>query len=109
MMMYCVLRSLVSTMPNGDPDFNVKELERFFSALAPVLEGFAQRHNLRLEKYYHEEPSWGFLCRHPSGVSVRLRYSAPMKRPSVFVRIGGTTISMRQHDFLEPPAWGQCR
>ena len=54
-------------MPNGNPDFNVKELERFFSALAAVLEGFAQRHNLRLEKYYHQAPSWGFLFRHPSG------------------------------------------
>ena len=54
-------------MPNGNPDFNVKELERFFSALAAVLEGFAQRHNLRLQKYYHQAPSWDFLFRHPLG------------------------------------------
>ena len=54
-------------MPNGDPDFKLKELERFFSVLAAVFESFAQRHNLRLEKYYHQAPSWGFLFRHPSG------------------------------------------
>src|SRR5439155_15236553 len=61
------ISEFVATMPNGNPDFNVKELGRFFSALAAVLEGFAQRHNLRLEKYYHQAPSWGFLFRHPSG------------------------------------------
>ena len=57
-------------MPNGDPDFDVKErieLDRFFSALAPALESFAPRHNLRLQKYYHQFPSWDFLFRHPSG------------------------------------------
>jgi len=54
-------------MPNGDPDFDVKDLERFFSAFATVLENFAQQLNLRLEKYYHQSPSWGFLFRHPSG------------------------------------------
>ncbi len=42
-------------------------------------------------------------------VSLRLRYSAPMKRPSVFFPIGGMTISTRQHAFLEPPALGRCR
>ena len=74
-------------MPNGNPDFNVKELERFFSALAAVLEGFAQRHNLRLEKYYHRSTTTkrlrGISC---SGthraVSARLRYSALVKRLS---------------------------
>jgi hypothetical protein len=57
-------------MPNGDPDFDAKgrrELDRFFSALAPALESFAQQNNLRLQKYYHQAPSWGFLFRHPSG------------------------------------------
>jgi hypothetical protein len=75
----------VSTMPNGDPDFNVKELERFFSALASVLESFAQRHNLRLEKYYHQAPSWGFLYwlsrgRQTSTHSLTLDAKAPMSR-----------------------------
>jgi hypothetical protein len=54
-------------MPNGSPEFNVRELERFFSVLAAILESFAQRHHLRLEKYYHQAPSWAFLFRHPSG------------------------------------------
>jgi len=57
-------------MPNGDPDFGLKqkpELERFFGVIGTVLEEFAQRHNLRIEKYYHQSPSWSFLFRHPKG------------------------------------------
>ena len=57
-------------MPNGDPDFGVKqkpELERFFGVIGTVLEEFAGRHNLRIEKYYHQSPSWDFLFRHPKG------------------------------------------
>ena len=43
------------------------ELESFFAPLADVLQSFGERHNLKLEKYYHEEPSWSFTFRHPSG------------------------------------------
>ncbi len=32
-----------------------------------MLEGFADRHNLRLERYYHQNPTWDFLFRHPAG------------------------------------------
>jgi hypothetical protein len=53
-------------MPNGDPGFDVKELERFFSPQAAALQSFAQRHHLRLKKYYHQSPSWRFLFRHPT-------------------------------------------
>ena len=28
---------------------------------------FANRHNIKIEKYYHESPTWSFLFRHPSG------------------------------------------
>jgi hypothetical protein len=43
------------------------DLEGFFAPLAAVLQSFGERHNLKLEKYYHEEPSWSFTFRHPSG------------------------------------------
>lgn len=43
------------------------ELESFFAPFAAVLQSFRERHNLKLEKYYHEEPSWSFTFRHPSG------------------------------------------
>jgi hypothetical protein len=59
-------------MPNGDPDFHLNEqpkLEAFFEPLAEVLTAFAQRHNVKLQKYYHQAPSWDFTFRHPqSGV-----------------------------------------
>jgi hypothetical protein len=56
-------------MPNGDPRSNVKmqELDEFFRTIAEVLTQFAQRHNLKLQKYYHESPSWSFTFRHPKG------------------------------------------
>ena len=62
-------------MPNGDPDFGLHQkpkLERFFRVIATVLEGFARRHNLRIEKYYHQSPSWSFLFRHPKGGTAKV-------------------------------------
>lgn len=55
-------------MPNGGgPEFvaQLPQLESFFSKIATVLETFAQKHNLKLEKYYHDFPAWSFLFRHP--------------------------------------------
>jgi hypothetical protein len=57
-------------MPNGNPKFHEEELpalEAFFSQIADVLNQFASRHNLMLDKYYHESPSWRFNFRHPKG------------------------------------------
>jgi len=55
-------------MPNGHQDFAEKEkplLDAFFKPVAPVMEKFAEQHNLRLEKYYHQFPDWSFIFRHP--------------------------------------------
>jgi hypothetical protein len=57
-------------MPNGHPKFHEEELpvlEAFFSQIADVLNQFASRHNLMLDKYYHESHSWRFNFRHPKG------------------------------------------
>lgn len=57
-------------MPNGTPDFHQAiepEYARFFEPVAIELCAFAERHNLKLEKYYHEAPVWSFLFRHPGG------------------------------------------
>ena len=57
-------------MPNGNPNFATEELpalEAFFNPLAPVLERFADEHNLVVDRYYHDAPSWDFRFRHPSG------------------------------------------
>ena len=57
-------------MPNGDPDFHLREapkLDAFSRPIAEVLIDFARRHNLKLQKYYHQAPSWDFTFRHPQG------------------------------------------
>ena len=57
-------------MPNGDPSFDEKKLpflEAFFDRIALPLNTFAQRHNLRIEKYTHQSPSWDFTFKHPKG------------------------------------------
>ncbi len=57
-------------MPNGDPNFDdttLPKLEDFFAPFADACERFAVRHNIRIEKYYHEFPAWSFLFRHPAG------------------------------------------
>jgi len=53
-------------MPNGDPHFDVDGIEGFFSSLRSSIEAFAERHNLRIQKYYHDSPSWDLLFRHPA-------------------------------------------
>ena len=57
-------------MPNGSADFHKKELpalEAFFAPMADVLNEFGSRHNLMLDRYYHESPSWRFNFKHPKG------------------------------------------
>lgn len=57
-------------MPNGNPKFHEEELpalESFFGPIADLLNQFASRHHLMLDKYYHDSPSWRFNFRHPKG------------------------------------------
>src|SRR4051812_24365948 len=55
-------------MPNGSPDFAETErplLEQFFAPVAGCLEHFGLEHNLLLTRYWHQEPCWDFMFRHP--------------------------------------------
>jgi len=57
-------------MPNGDPDFahtTLPQLEALFAPLSEACHRFAKRHNIKIQKYYHEFPAWSFLFRHPAG------------------------------------------
>ena len=54
-------------MPNGNPDFDPKATEQWFAQIAGVLMSFAQRHNLLVDRYYHDSPSWTFRFIHPQG------------------------------------------
>jgi hypothetical protein len=79
-------------MLNGHPEFgpgfteaDYRAIRSFFAGIAPALEAFADKHNLKIDKYYHESPTWTLMFRHPqkgiamieverlSGCSLRLR------------------------------------
>lgn len=60
----------MESVPNGNPKFREEELpglELFFSSIADTLNEFAAKHNLRIDRYYHQSPSWAFRFRHPKG------------------------------------------
>jgi len=60
-------------MPDGGASAeHFAELERFFAPLAPAILDFVERHNLLLEKYYHEAPMWSLEFSHPAGGQARL-------------------------------------
>jgi hypothetical protein len=66
-------------MPNGDPNWyrEVKpELDAFFGQIAGVLEEFAARYNLTIEKYYHQGKNWTFRfrCRLGGTGSIQVNY-----------------------------------
>jgi hypothetical protein len=55
-------------LPNGgNPSFKLSEQEAWFAPLSQVIGDVARRHNLLLEKYYHESPSWSLRFNHPRG------------------------------------------
>jgi len=57
-------------MPNGDPDWGITEypkLEKFFAGISSILEDFAAQHNLKIQKYYHQNSTWSLQFRHPQG------------------------------------------
>ncbi len=57
-------------MPNGAPNWwkdEYPKLEQFFLKIANILNRFAELHNLKTNKYYHQFPSWDLQFRHPKG------------------------------------------
>ncbi|MDH3439068.1 MAG: hypothetical protein OEN48_19090 [Betaproteobacteria bacterium] len=60
-------------MPNGSVDADyIAQLEAFFRPMAQHISDFGARHNLLLEKYYHEAPMWSLGFSHPAGGQARL-------------------------------------
>lgn len=74
-------------MPNGHLDNSTRaELDSFFAPIASVLESFAEKHNLKLERYYHDAPSWHFIFKHPKGGVGKIdmsRHEKEKVRPSL--------------------------
>jgi hypothetical protein len=54
-------------VPNGNPDFDADVAEQWFAPIAGALLSFAQRHNLLVDRYYHDSPSWTFRFNNPRG------------------------------------------
>jgi hypothetical protein len=57
-------------MPNGNDSIapsDWTEIRAFFQKHSAVLLDFASVHNLAVDEYYHESPSWSFRFRHPKG------------------------------------------
>jgi hypothetical protein len=57
-------------MPNGNHNFYNEELpklEKFFGHFSEELEDFARRHNLLIDRYWHQFHSWRFSFKHPKG------------------------------------------
>ncbi len=55
-------------MPNGNDSITSAEwtkIKAFFRKHSAVLLDFAATHNLAVDEYYHESPSWAFRFRHP--------------------------------------------
>ena len=60
-------RSENGVVPNGDPHFDLRRQEEWFASLASEIEAFAFQHNLFIDKYYHDSPSWDVRFSHPKG------------------------------------------
>src|SRR5579862_6687490 len=56
-----------TAVPNGNASFNLSEQEAWFAPLSQAIDDVARKHNLLLEKYYHEAPSWALRFNHPRG------------------------------------------
>ena len=57
-------------MPNGDPSLSLADwtkIKIFFERLSPILLAFTTAHDVAIDKYYHDSPSWAFRFRHPKG------------------------------------------
>lgn len=67
-------------MPNGhanEPGYQVliAGYEEFFSPFKEVVLAFANRHNLLLDKYYHDAPDWSLCFLHPANGHAKISLS----------------------------------
>jgi hypothetical protein len=78
----CVLKQhrAFQFLPNGNPDFNLESAERYFAPISTCLENFAKRHNLFVDKYYHESESWNLRFAHPKGGNASINVGRLSKR-----------------------------
>src|SRR5689334_15384120 len=57
-------------MPNGDYSLTRDDwakIKAFFQEISHTLLAFAATHDLEIDEYYHDSPSWALRFRHPKG------------------------------------------
>jgi hypothetical protein len=69
------LTNRTEALPNGNPSFQLTHQEAWFAPIAQAINDVALEHNLLLEKYYHESPSWDLRFNHPLGGQASLSLS----------------------------------
>jgi hypothetical protein len=93
-------------MPNGNHTITPSEWMRirdFFHKLTEVLLDFAAMHNLKVDEYYHESPSWSFRFRHPKGGGA----SVDLERlDDLTIRITGSWYLDEYETFTRHLKWG---
>lgn len=57
----------MSDQPHGSFVKDIPLLDDFFSRFSMAFLNFAAEHHLRVDKYWHDFPSWRFSFRHPKG------------------------------------------
>jgi hypothetical protein len=99
-------------LPNGlshDPHYQeiLAGYELFFSPIGELLAAFAKNHNLVVQKYYHDAPSWSLCFSHPLGGIARIDLN---RKSESTVRISGiwwvddydsSTRSIKKTDAIE--------
>jgi hypothetical protein len=76
-------------MPNGGDSITSSDwmkIRAFFQRHSAVLLDFASAHNLAVDEYYHESPSWSFRFRHPKGGGAHVHLE---HLDDLTIRIGG--------------------
>jgi hypothetical protein len=79
-------------LANGNPDRKAHQEEidhydKFFEPISSLLQSIARRHNLYLEKYYHDAPCWSLHFAHPNGGCATVDITQTLNNA---VRITGT-------------------
>ncbi len=94
-------------MPNGDDSITSSdwtEIRAFFQKHSAVLLDFASTHNLAVDEFYHESPSWSFRFRHPKGGGAHLHLE---RIDDLTIRIGGAWYIDEYETFTRHLKWAK--
>lgn len=94
-------------MPNGNDSISSSgwtEIRAFFQNHSAVLLDFASAHNLAVDEYYHESPSWSFRFRHPKGGGAHVHLE---RLDALTIRIGGAWYVDEYETFTRHLKWAQ--